>query len=54
MPKKPPSYYKNGNVKKVRTTRDWINISIYLFLALALIISTFAAFFAYSGGGHSF
>lgn len=54
MPKKPPSYYKNGNVKKVRTVRDWINISIYLFLAIALVVSTFAIFFAGGAGGHSF
>lgn len=50
MAKKPPSAYsKNKKVKKVRTTRDWITISIYLILALALVVSTFAVMFANPG-----
>lgn len=55
MAKKPPSAYKSKTVKKIRTTRDWAVIGIYVVLALALVIPLVASLFGYSGlaaGGH--
>ncbi|MFK7803031.1 MAG: hypothetical protein AB8G95_15470 [Anaerolineae bacterium] len=42
-------------MKKIRTTRDWAVIGIYVVLALALVIPLVASLFGYSGlaaGGH--
>lgn len=52
MAKKPPSAHKERSVKKVRTTRDWVIIGIYILLALALVVPLVASLFNSSGGVH--
>lgn len=54
MAKKPPSAYKKRDVKKIRTTRDWVIIAIYILLALALVVPLVASLFGSTGGGGHF
>ena len=55
MAKKPPSAYKKyGNVKKKRTTRDWVVIGIYILLAVALVVPLVASLFNSTAGGGGF
>ena len=51
MAKKPPSAYKKGKPKQ-RTFKDWAIISIYIILALMLVIPLVASLFQ-STGGHT-
>lgn len=52
MAKKPPSAYKKHDVKKVRTTRDWVIIGVYILLALALVVPLITSLFNSGGGAH--
>lgn len=54
MAKKPPSAYKDRDVKKIRTARDWVIIAIYIVLALALVVPLVTSLFGSTGGGAHF
>ena len=53
MAKKPPSAYKKDKPQK-RTARDWAVISIYIILALMLVIPLVASLFSSTGGHGGF
>lgn len=54
MSKKPPSAYTKKAISTKQTSRNWIMISIYVVLALALLVPLVASVFGYTGyaGGH--
>lgn len=54
MAKKPPSAYTKKAAVQKQTSRNWVMISIYVVLALALLVPLVASVFGYTGypGGH--
>ena len=54
MAKKPPSAYTKKAAAQKQTSRNWVMISIYIVLALALLVPLVASMFGYTGypGGH--
>ncbi len=49
MAKKPPSAYKKDRPKR-RTTRDWAIISVYIILAIMLVVPLVASLFSSTAG----